>query len=103
MTLGPALAVLPLLERLHLRTGDAMVVFGQTPLFFYLVHLPLLHLASLAYAQARFGTARVPSEAPVSVALILGAWIGVTVLLWPACKAWRRVKRARPHPFVAYL
>ena len=33
----------------------ALVIFGRVPLFFYVVHLPFIHLLTMAYSQARYG------------------------------------------------
>src|SRR5947207_1145993 len=43
MTLGPALVVLALLERGTPRWLGPILVFGRVPLFYYLIHLPLIH------------------------------------------------------------
>jgi len=96
MTLGPALAALPALSRWRGRLAEGALVFGQVPMFFYLVHLPAIHLAGMLYARGRFGADTIPGGEPLSLALILGAWAALTLALWPACRAWRGLKRARP-------
>ncbi len=45
MTLGPALIVLGLIEKISVTALNPLVVFGRVPLFFYLIHLPVIHLA----------------------------------------------------------
>lgn len=95
MTLGPVLIALPLLGRWRGPTAVPLLVFGRVPLFFYLVHLPLAHLGGMLYALARHGEPRIPAEAPLSLPLIYGAWGLLLVVLFPACWAWGRLKRAR--------
>jgi len=94
MTLGPALVVVPLLARWRGRIAAFFLTFGQVPLAFYLLHLPLIHLAGFVHAQLRYGENRVPQGEPLSLALIYGAWIALLAVTWPVCEAWRRLKRA---------
>jgi uncharacterized membrane protein len=54
MTLGPVLLLLPLLERWHGVWAQRIMVFGRVPLFFYLVHLPLIHLSSRIAAKVLY-------------------------------------------------
>lgn len=51
MTLGPALLLLAGLEWLHGPLARALAVFGRVPLFFYLIHLPALHLGARVVAN----------------------------------------------------
>jgi uncharacterized membrane protein len=55
MTLGPTLALLPLLERARGRLAHGLEVFGCVPLFFYLLHIPLIHTLALAVSALRAG------------------------------------------------
>ncbi|HEV7766739.1 MAG TPA: heparan-alpha-glucosaminide N-acetyltransferase domain-containing protein [Thermoanaerobaculia bacterium] len=43
MTLGPVLLVLPLLENARGRVARWLAVFGQAPLLYYVLHIPLIH------------------------------------------------------------
>lgn len=43
MTLGPAIAIIPPLEKATGWLADGLVVFGRVPLFYYLLHIPLIH------------------------------------------------------------
>lgn len=103
MTLGPALAALPLLSRWKGRLSDVVESFGRTPLFFYLLHLPLIHGLAWAINGARFGTDKVPAEEPLSLLAIYGLWLLVLALLAPVCAVWDRQKRARRWWWIAYL
>src|SRR5262249_30327930 len=44
MTLGPIIALVPALERAKGWWADRLAVFGRVPLFYYLLHIPLIHL-----------------------------------------------------------
>jgi uncharacterized membrane protein len=54
MTLGPALLLLGLLDRVQARSGlsRALMVFGRVPLFYYVMHLYLLHVMAIIIAWA---------------------------------------------------
>src|SRR5258705_731529 len=49
MTLGPMFLALPALERARGRLFDLLALFGRVPLFFYLLHIPLIHAVALLY------------------------------------------------------
>jgi uncharacterized membrane protein len=53
MTLGPAIAALPLLENARGRLAQWFSVLGRAPLFYYLVHIPLIHATALAISLVR--------------------------------------------------
>src|SRR6185436_11129009 len=46
MTLGPTIAVLPLLERTRGWLAGVLKTFGRVPFFYYLLHIPAIHLAA---------------------------------------------------------
>ena len=96
MTLGGAALALPLFGWMDGLFAKVLQVFGKVPMFFYLLHLPMAHLAGLAYAQGRYGAARIPRDEPLSLALIFGAWILLLVALWPLCKLWGQLKSKHP-------
>ena len=53
MTLGPTIALLPLAERAHGRIADMLATFGRVPMFYYLLHIPTIHIAALLVALVR--------------------------------------------------
>jgi uncharacterized membrane protein len=55
MTLGPTIALVPLLEAARGRIARALVVFGRVPLFYYVLHIPLIHVAACLVSLARTG------------------------------------------------
>jgi uncharacterized membrane protein len=113
MTLGPALALLPLLERLGGWPGSLLLTFGSVPLFFYLLHLPLIHgLAVLASIASGFSpgwlVGGLPFAAkPVGFGFTLPAvyffWGCILLLLLPACRWYAGVKRHRRDSWLRFL
>ena len=57
MTLGPTIALLPYAERARGWVANALATFGRVPLFYYLLHIPLIHAVSLLVWYLRDGTA----------------------------------------------
>lgn len=70
MTLGPAIALVPSLERARGPVASVLATFGRVPFFYYVLHLPLIHLAAALLSLARYGqvvpwlTANQPVAAP---------------------------------------
>ena len=118
MTLGPALLVLAALDRGMFRWLKPLLVFGRVPLFYYLLHLPLIHglavLASYwAYGRADWWFANPPEgpDAPIlrpadygyGLPVVYLVWIGVVLVLYPVCRWFAGVKRRRRDPWLSYL
>jgi uncharacterized membrane protein len=118
MTLGPVIILLASLDRDVPPIVRPFIVFGRVPLFFYLLHLPLMHgiavgLSYLKYGRAdwlfagpagipRFGAAY-PRDYGYGLIGVYLIWIVVVVLLYPLCKWFARVKQERRDVWLSYL
>ena len=99
MTLGPILLLLRLFEGWTPRILRPVNVFGRVPMFYYLLHLPLIHLLAVALCGLRYGASPLDVRVahagrfPVYRATRLGPdtagnlpGLGaVVVLLYPVC------------------
>jgi uncharacterized membrane protein len=103
MTLGPACLALVALDRARGAWVRPVAVFGRVPLFFYLLHVPLLHVAALVWAKLQYGRlvdffagpdTWPPAYAP-SLARAYLAWLGALLVLYPLCAWYDRVKQRR--------
>lgn len=47
MTLGPLIALIPFAEKAKGWVTDVLTVFGKVPMFYYLLHIPLIHISAL--------------------------------------------------------
>ena len=112
MTLGPAIALLPIMNRIGGRIAEIVQVFGQTPMFFYLLHLPLIILLSFVNASmsadfSGFSSLTFPDGFPEAygygLPVIYLIWVMVLMMLYPLCRWFRAYKRNRPYPFLRYL
>ena len=89
-----------------------ILVFGRVPLFYYLIHLPLIHGLSVALHVLRVGhanwlygsaPAKPPPDAGFSLPIVYLAWIIVVILLYPACQWFADLKRRRRDAWLSYL
>jgi len=110
MTLGPSVI---LLARLPDRVAGPVVLFGRTPLFFYLIHLPMIHGAAALYALAGWGNAdwltdapgwgRMPRPADFGFGLpgVYAIWATVMLVCYPLCRWFAEFKRKDGAPWWA--
>jgi uncharacterized membrane protein len=111
MTLGPAIALLPLLERWTGPVARAILVFGRVPLFFYVIHLYLVHAAALtAGTLAGFDPRSFlhvwmfnPDGWGYGLPVVYLVWAGVVLALYPACRWFAGVKARRREVWLSYL
>jgi uncharacterized membrane protein len=117
MTLGPALLLLAWAERGTPRALEPARVLGRVPLFYFLLHLPLIHLLAVGLCYARHGEAhwmfespsldRYPFKAPPGWGVSLGTtylvWFVVVAALYPACRAFATLKQRRADGWLRYF
>jgi uncharacterized membrane protein len=111
MTLGPALLVMPFIENWRGRFSEAVTVFGRVPFFYYVLHLPLIHITAAIYSMARYGATgwwfmpadQHPPDYEHNLWLAYGVWVAVVLVLYPACKWYASLKRRRKDWWLSYL
>jgi hypothetical protein len=55
MTLGPLILLMPAFERARGALADGLALFGRVPLFYYVLHIPLIHVAAIVVSLIRTG------------------------------------------------
>jgi uncharacterized membrane protein len=116
MTLGPLLLFLPVAERLPGRIAGCLRTFGRVPLFFYLLHIPLIHLLALGVSLLRTPSSTwwlftnhpmtpppPPSGYTWSLGLLYAVWIAAIVLLYFPCKWFAELKAHSTNKWLSYL
>jgi len=118
MTMGPALIALGCLEHVRLRDWNPLLVFGRVPLFYYLVHLYLIHTIALALAYLRYGNGSFlfnpvptmgrpqqpfPSDYGYALWAVYLLWFLVVALSYPVCLWYARLKQRRRDWWLSYL
>jgi uncharacterized membrane protein len=101
MTLGPAIALLPRLERLApTRLGQVVAVFGRVPFFFYIVHIYLAHVLGILLTFAVTGSRRGDG---FDLWVVYAVWLVAVTALYPLCRWFAGVKARRRSAWLSYL
>lgn len=117
ITLGPMLALFPLLSRLRGPVATMLTTFGAVPFFFYVLHVYLVHLLSIAanaamgrnvegmfnYLLNVFLNQEMFRELGFSLPYVYLAWFAVLAILYPLCRYWANLKRTRRDWWLSYL
>jgi hypothetical protein len=114
MTLGPAIALLPAAERARGWIADALAIFGRVPMFYYLLHIPLIHALSLVVwylrdgqaGDERFATAPfvvLPADQHWSLSLLYLVFAIAVAILYVACRWFAGVKARRQDAWLRYI
>jgi hypothetical protein len=114
MTLGPLIALLPLAERARGWFVEMLAVFGRVPLFYYLLHIPAIHLAALAVTFLREGSVHpewyayapftdVPPANRWGLPLLYFVFALVVALLYFPCRWFAGVKSRNRDGWLRYL
>ena len=115
-TLGPAMLFLAFAEKYNGRLAQYMIALGRVPMFYYILHLYLIHLLAVAAALATgydvsdmiFSTWVTDSANLKGYGFSLGVtylvWIGVVLALFPLCLWYDRYKSThRNQWWLSYL
>jgi uncharacterized membrane protein len=114
MTLGPSLALLPFLERVKGALGTLLETFGRVPLFYYLLHIPIIHLTALLVFLLRDGTVNaqpfatapyvfLPEPQRWSLPLLYLVFAAVIAILYVPCRWYAGFKARHPRSWARYV
>jgi uncharacterized membrane protein len=111
MTLGPSIMLLVPFERWTGAVARFFIVYGRVPLFFYVLHLFLIHAAAVLVAGATgFGAHALMREWMVipegwgfSLPVVYLIWAAVVLALYPVCRWFAGVKARRREAWLSYL
>ncbi len=113
MTLGPALLILSGLHARRWKADGWLSTFGRVPLFVYVLHLYLLHLAALAAAWAmgfplamsRFATrfGGIPEGFGFPLGWTPAVALLIAILMLPAARRYDALRRSGRYPVLSYF
>ena len=103
MTLGPAILLMPFVEQARGSMARMMSLFGRVPMFYYLLHIPLIHAVALVVWKIRDGVTHedwfatapyvfVESGQQWPLWLLYLVFAACVALLYPACRWYERRK-----------
>jgi len=116
MTLGPIFILLAALENVEATPNNPFLIFGRTPLFYFLLHFLLIHIAALimntintghSLASIDFHFAKsfggITPAGGTSLAGTYLAWAVLVVVLYPICRWYDRYKSTHSQQWLSYL
>lgn len=116
MTLGPAMLFLALAEKAHGGLARGIIRIGRVPMFFYILHLYLIHFIAMFAAefsgfswtdmilQRRTWIDPQLKGYGFSLGVTYLIWVGIILLLYPLCKWYDGYKSAHKEKWwLSYL
>jgi uncharacterized membrane protein len=119
MTLGPAIMLLALFEKVDFRRGmgrlwEKVLVFGRVPMFYYILHIFLIHAMAVVAAammgqpigwilHGGFENGPPPNGYGYGLAIVYLMWIIALVILYFPCKWYAGLKQRRKDWWLSYI
>ena len=118
MTLGPAMLLWAALDRVRMSRNNPLIVFGRVPLFYFVVHLFVIHFLTIPFALVRYGTAAFlanpmpsmggssgayPAGFGYTLPTVYAVWLLVVVLMYVPCLYFSQLKERRHEWWLRYL
>lgn len=116
MTLGPMLLFMAVADYLPVKFTGWLRTFGRVPLFFYLLHIPLIHALALAVSLVRTPSATwwlftnhpmLPPPQPAgyvwSLSLLYAVWAIAILCLYFPCRWYADLKARSRSRWLSYL
>lgn len=117
MTLGPALLFLWAVDAGTPRWLRPALTIGKVPMFYYLLHIPLIHLIAIVVCYARYRHIYWMFESPTmgefpvtpppgwgySLPIIYLVWAVVVLTLYPLCRWFAGLKQRSSDAWMSYF
>jgi uncharacterized membrane protein len=117
MTLGPVILILWIVDGRTPQFLQPALTVGKVPMFYYLLHVPLIHLIALAVCYVHYGQAHwmfespTPGDFPItkppgwgySLPIVYMVWALVVIALYPLCSWFADLKQRRNDAWLSYF
>ena len=117
MTIGPGLLILVFLEKYQARFElhklyQWTLTIGKVPMFFYLLHVPLINFSAQLYTWLKFDQAinfnmvppnSWPKDYSPNLFVVYLAWIAVVFILYFPCRKYSQFKQVNKSPWLSYV
>ncbi len=117
MTLGPSITLIAIFDQPLSPILRPILTFGRVPMFFYFMHILLIHGGVVLLDLIRFGQSPLGINGPgvtpetfakwpnygVSLPMVYVVWIAVVVILYFPCRWYAGVKKRHPGGILSYM
>jgi hypothetical protein len=117
MTLGPAMLFLWAVDGRTPQFLRPALIIGKVPMFYFLLHLPLIHLVAIVVCYSRYGQVHWMFESPslsrypftpppgwgFSLPIVYLVWAFVVLALYPLCRWFAALKQRRSDPWLSHF
>lgn len=114
MTIGPLLMLLSWIESIRINWLKPVMVYGKTPLFYFVVHFFVIHLlTTIAFFATGHGVADISDPAspflfrPAAFGFSIGVtylfWLAVILIMYFPCKWYAQYKSSHHYWWLSYL
>lgn len=114
ITLSVLFYVLTQIELYPLKPYSYLALFGKVPMFFYIIHIYVIHLLAILLALAtshdniklamdNMNIYTLTNHFGYSLPVVYLIWLGILLLLYPVCKKYRVFKSKHPDSFLKFL
>ena len=114
LTIGAAMMVLGLLDRIPKGSFSFIRIFGRVPFFFYVLHLYLIHFITVIifFIQGYPSKDIAPQHSPFmfrpdrfgfNLPVVYLLWIAVILILYPLCKRYDHYKSTNSKWWLSYI
>ena len=116
MTIGPSLLVLAYVEKIKNKITDFFIVFGRVPLFYYFLHILVIHILAIIILIFNGGDFTIMLNMtpylgdqqqlveygyPMWVVYLI--WFVVILILYPLCYKYMKYKSSSNKWWLSYL
>lgn len=115
MTMGPLIALIPLAEKAKGWLANVLTIFGRVPMFYYLVHVILIHLSALIVNLVRTGNSHQdwygiapfftdqPEGVRWSLPIMYFVWLIDVAILFFLCRWYAKQKLQKPNSWRRFI
>ena len=112
MTLGPAILLMPLFDKLYGAAGRVLATYGHVPFFYYILHLYFIHFTSfiwiifISHGHAinfRISRSNWPENYHPSLLRMYLVWVAVVCVLYIPCRFFMQYKKKNNQWWLSFL
>ena len=115
LTLGVLFVLLYVLDFINVGENNVFLIFGNVPMFFYLLHIPIVHLLAVIFSHlyyhhpanwfhfGRVVVSRMPKGYSLNLYIVYGVWFFIIIMFYPICKLYRTFKQNHDYKILKYL